>query len=302
MLRDRLITSGLLVGILVLLIVIDARAMPVGSGGLALLPALLAFGLGTGWEYERLVGKAGRPIRKAPFLAGLAVILLAGSMPLWWPIFGSTYPANCPIGRMGWPVIGGFVAVFGLIAWELIRYDRDPGLSTDRVAYGALGLIWIGVPLSYLMVLRQLGDGNWGLAAVLWLIAITKAADAGAYFIGRQWGRHKLAPQISPGKTWEGLAGGGLASTAMAVAAVQWLSPAGTVFDARQAAMGLAIGATGVLAGVVGDLGESLMKRQAGAKDSGATLPGLGGIWDVTDSLLATAVPGCLWFAWLAGR
>lgn len=126
-------------------------------------------------------------------------------------------------------------------------------------------------------------DKKW----VLLLLLIIAAEDTGAYFIGKQWGRHKLAPQVSPGKTWEGLLGGMIVSL-------------GVVFIALpQALMGVSLAV--IIFAVLGDLLESLVKRIYQVKDSGTWLPGHGGLLDRIDSLTA-AVPffalGCLW--WLS--
>jgi phosphatidate cytidylyltransferase len=115
------------------------------------------------------------------------------------------------------------------------------------------------------------------------VLAVAWIADTGAYFAGKRWGRHKLAPSISPGKTWEGVAGGLLAAAAYAI--ILSISASGGTTG-----MAFFIGVTLVLAvmSIVGDLFESAAKRQAGLKDSGTLLPGHGGMLDRIDS--ATAI------------
>jgi phosphatidate cytidylyltransferase len=120
-----------------------------------------------------------------------------------------------------------------------------------------------------------------GPAMVLWMLLLVFAADIGAYFIGRAFGRHKLAPRVSPGKTWEG-AIGGLA----AVAAVAFL---GTLYFGLPVAQGVGFGVAVGIFSIVGDLTESMFKRAAGLKDSGNLLPGHGGILDRIDSVTAAA-------------
>lgn len=116
---------------------------------------------------------------------------------------------------------------------------------------------------------------------VLFLVLLVVAADVGAYFGGRQFGKHKLAPRVSPGKTWEGVIGGLAAAGLMAVIGVYW-------FDVRTAPF-TALCAVVVIASIVGDLTESLFKRHAGLKDSGSLLPGHGGVLDRVDSVTAAA-------------
>ena len=135
---------------------------------------------------------------------------------------------------------------------------------------------------------------NQGLLLFIWLVAVAKFCDVGALLTGLAFGRHKMAPQISPKKTWEGAAGGVLVS--MAVGALvawlardhfpTWLTPA----VAALLALPLAIVA------IVSDLIESIIKRRAAHKDSGAVIPGIGGMFDVSDSLLLTAPLGFFLF------
>lgn len=152
-------------------------------------------------------------------------------------------------------------------------------------ALGAAGALYIGLCAGHLAALRELPNGLWWLALAL---APTWLADSGAYLVGRRFGRHKLAPVISPGKTWEGYAGG-VAAGALGGAALGAASPLGA---GHGLACGLLVGALGAL----GDLAESLFKRQASAKDSGQLIPGHGGVFDRLDSLLWAGV--LVYFYW----
>ncbi|HKE93379.1 MAG TPA: phosphatidate cytidylyltransferase [Povalibacter sp.] len=116
---------------------------------------------------------------------------------------------------------------------------------------------------------------------MLFLLLLVVAADVGAYFGGRRFGRHKLAPRVSPGKTWEGVCGGLIAAALMAAIGVFWFRVSAPSF--------MAVCAVVVLASIVGDLTESLFKRHAGLKDSGSLLPGHGGVLDRVDSVTAAA-------------
>lgn len=117
---------------------------------------------------------------------------------------------------------------------------------------------------------------------LLWLFAIIWGADIGAYFAGRAFGRHKLAPHVSPGKTWEGVAGGSVAMLVVAIVGWWWLTP-------HQHPAWIAVCLVTGWFSIVGDLSESLFKRQAGLKDSGNLFPGHGGVLDRVDSLTAAA-------------
>jgi len=120
-----------------------------------------------------------------------------------------------------------------------------------------------------------------GPELVLWLLLLVIAADIGAFFAGRSLGKHKLAPRVSPGKTWEGALGGLLSVALVALAGVLHLS--------LPVAAGVAFGCAVGIFSVIGDLTESMFKRAAGLKDSGSVLPGHGGILDRIDSLTAAA-------------
>jgi phosphatidate cytidylyltransferase len=116
---------------------------------------------------------------------------------------------------------------------------------------------------------------------LLYLLLLVVAADIGAYFAGRRFGKNKLAPRVSPGKTWEGVLGGLAASALMALIGVRWFEVSAASF--------IGLCALVVAASIVGDLTESLFKRHAGLKDSGSLLPGHGGLLDRVDSITAAA-------------
>ena len=128
---------------------------------------------------------------------------------------------------------------------------------------------------------RASGGSMRGPAIVLWLVLLVIAADVGAFFVGRSFGKHKLAPQVSPGKTWEG-ALGGLATVAL----VAW---SGALYFGLSVPRCIAFGCVVGIFSVIGDLTESMFKRAAGLKDSGVLLPGHGGILDRIDSVTAAA-------------
>jgi phosphatidate cytidylyltransferase len=132
------------------------------------------------------------------------------------------------------------------------------------------------------MGLRSLPE--FGAGYVLFLLIMIAAADTGAYFSGRLWGRHKLAPQISPGKTWEGVLGAIAATLVIALSGALWFQ-----VEPLYWMMFVGICLLTVLFSIIGDLFESMIKRQKGVKDSGNLLPGHGGVLDRIDSLTAAA-------------
>jgi len=177
--------------------------------------------------------------------------------------------------------------VYGLavVFWALVvpvSLWRQPGLRAT--AAGLLSGVFVLVPSFFALVaLRALSP--FLLLAIMLLVWIS---DSAAYFAGKRWGRRKLAPSISPGKTWEGVFG---AMAAVAIYALLWaewgraLIPAGSVAGAPAALIGFSLVLTA--AGIVGDLFKSLLKRQADVKDSGDLLPGHGGILDRIDAMVA---------------
>jgi len=160
-------------------------------------------------------------------------------------------------------------------------------LSLITIYCGGLGAMWIAIRLQR--------SPDEALLALIGICTVVKSSDAGAYFVGKSLGRTKLCPHISPGKTVEGAIGGFAIAMIVAILFFQIILPA-LVSDLPKlpiwgpALLGLILG----MAGLIGDLVESMVKRAVGAKDSGSLLPGLGGIWDVTDSLLPTTVVGYL--------
>lgn len=165
-------------------------------------------------------------------------------------------------------------------------YRLLPGGALSRAA---LSILYLGVPLAAFAYLRIAPSGDWpaafglepGARLVLTLLLTTWSGDTAAYFVGRGVGRHKLAPRISPGKTWEGAIANSVASVVVALG----LGHVGQLGVACGLTIGLAVG----VLGQVGDLLESAIKRRAGVKDSGALFPGHGGILDRIDSLLLPA-------------
>jgi phosphatidate cytidylyltransferase len=209
------------------------------------------------WEWTRLVGR-GRFGSTGCAVAGAS--LAAG--------------AAAAVAKPG---IGLLLCVAG--AALVFAFARTGG--RDHPKWLAVGPLYIGVPIVALIWLR--GDDRAGLETILWLMGCVWATDTGAYFFGRGIGGPKLAPALSPNKTWAGLLGGIACAAAVAFPAA-WFAPQGpAIGPLALAGAVLAVVAQG------GDLLESHVKRRFGAKDSGTLIPGHGGLFDRVDGLLTAA-------------
>ncbi len=166
------------------------------------------------------------------------------------------------------------------------------GAAHRRWLWLAAGAVYIAVPCIAIIWLRS--DAAVGRQAVLWLFAVVWATDIGAYFAGRGIGGPKLAPRISPGKTWAGLLGGMVCAALVGAATALLL-------DLSRAAPLIVISALLALVAQVGDLLESMVKRRFGVKDSGHLIPGHGGVLDRLDGLL-TAAPAVAALTLVAGE
>jgi len=180
-------------------------------------------------------------------------------------------------------------AAFWLLAMGVVlSYPRSSGWLTRPLLAGSGWLVLLGAWTALLVVRDRPAGAHW----LVWLFLLVWAADIGAYFAGRRFGRRKLAPAVSPGKTWEGAAGGAalalLITAGLLVAAGAW-----------QPAWLPVIGVL-VVVSVFGDLFESVLKRHQGVKDSGGLLPGHGGALDRVDSLLAALPFFALALLWQA--
>lgn len=171
----------------------------------------------------------------------------------------------------------------------------SPGPAERRIkdtAITVFGVIYVGLTLSTVASARLLTGGEW---LVLFLAVVTWAADTGAYYAGTLWGKHLLAPRISPKKTVEGLLGGIGLAVAAALLAQAWFIPQLQPMDT------VILGVVLTVAGLFGDLWESAIKRRVGVKDSGSILPGHGGMLDRIDSLLFTAPAFYYYVTWVCG-
>lgn len=163
-----------------------------------------------------------------------------------------------------------------------------PRLAVPRVAMTVLTVLYLGVLPSYLVSLRWLpaspADANRALHALILAIFVPKCGDIGAYLTGKVFGRHRMTPLLSPKKTWEGAAGAFVFSGLAAILGASW-GGRPTAWVIKASAFGIVIGGLGML----GDLAESLIKRESFQKDASDAVPGFGGVLDVIDSVVFTA-------------
>ena len=190
-------------------------------------------------------------------------------------------------------VTPGELLALGVIVFSArILGERAPDNRVETLGWTLFGLVYVPFMLHFLVriVLVASPHPHTGLVLGVWLVAVTKFCDSGALLAGLAFGRHRLAPEISPKKTWEGVAGGVVAAEVVAVALAWGLRaylPA--TFTPLFAAV-TAIPLAGLA--IVSDLIESILKRRADLKDAGHSIPGIGGMFDLSDSLILTAPLG----------
>lgn len=256
MLKQRILTALILAPLALI------GLFGLSGGGFAAFTAFVLL-LGA-WEWARLAGFDG-PLPRLCYTMGIGLVLLMA----WWTGWVDAH----------WPL---WLGVIGWLAnaWWVSRYPR----ATDQWERPAIRLFmggWVLVPCWIgFHQLRQEGS-EW----LLFVLLLVWVADIGAYFSGRRFGRRKLAPHVSPGKSWEGVYGGWIAVAVLVLVYAVWLS-----LDIGQALGLLVLALVVAFVSVIGDLLESMVKRFRGLKDSSRLLPGHGGILDRVDSLTA-AVP-----------
>jgi len=264
--------------------------LPIGLAGI--LAGGWAYNLGiaailalAAWEYVRLMNSGGfRP----------ALVLTVGGAALL--AFGRGYN--------GFTSAPGLLSLLVLLsmAYHLVSYERGRDQSGSDFGVTLGGIVYLGWIGAYFISLRALPDGKWWL---LFVLPVVWMVDSGAYIIGVRFGRHRLSPRLSPKKSWEGYLTGVLTGTlvgallawAWTVAPSAWGPPASAAWPSLW--KGALFGFLLAVLTTLGDLGESMFKRQVGAKDSGKLLPGHGGVFDRIDSWLWGAVIGYYLAVWL---
>jgi phosphatidate cytidylyltransferase len=198
-----------------------------------------------------------------------------------------------------WHWLSGTFAAVVMVAFlaEMAAF-RAPGESVPRIALTVWIAAYLGLLPAFFVQLRWLGSApengpiDRGTLALALAAFVPKCADIGAYFTGRLLGRHRMAPVLSPKKTWEGAVGGGIASIAAAIS-LNRLGPVLPHGIWAEVGFGITVGVTGIL----GDLAESLIKRDRGHKDASQAVPGFGGVLDVIDSIIFAAPVAYCWLA-----
>jgi phosphatidate cytidylyltransferase len=182
----------------------------------------------------------------------------------------------------------GFLVLALIVCCVRVLGERDPTSRIEAITSTVIGLLYVPFMLHFLVaILMRDGYEGDNLILCLWTVAVSKFCDVGALLSGLAFGKHKMAPHISPKKTWEGAVGGVLISAGIG-ATIAWfgseyLSPTLTPLVAALIAVPIAV------LTIVSDLIESALKRRADTKDTGALIPGIGGAFDLTDSLILTA-------------
>lgn len=221
------------------------------------------------WEWSKLI-KINSTASRVLYLIALAVTLT--SLGLWVDLPDSFQPQRAQT------VMLGAVTLWAVIFLWVQGYPSSSILWSPRPVLGVLGLLLLG--FTWLSVVSILASdyARWGLLVGVIIVVL---ADVGGFVAGKLFGKHKLAPLVSPGKTWEGFLGGMIFQLILIVGLAVYLPPEISIVKLSLLVFPVA------LYSVVGDLFESMIKRNSGVKDSGALLPGHGGVLDRIDGIMA---------------
>ena len=237
------------------------------------------FGLAGQWEFYRAQEEKGHKVFKQSGLF-CGALIFANS---WY--FLIHHPGHARFVHFGEELVLVFALLGAFIRLVVVPETHKAPITT--AALTLLGLLYVAFLFNFVALLALTpGDMAENRFLLIYLLAVTKFSDVGAYVIGSLIGRHKMIPRISPGKTWEGFVGAILTSLGISIALVHVM---GGRVHAISFADSIILGLLLPLVSVVGDLAESVVKRDASIKDSGRSIPGIGGALDLIDSILFTA-------------
>lgn len=301
MLGRRLLSAAVLITFMVLLLWSDFwLGKPDSLGRSGVLLALLSIVVATAAADEFARMWRGTNCHSSwLMMIGAATMVGLSNVPLLWRV----YPTDFPVGKFGWVLAGIAAAVFIVFVYEMFAFRPDAESKIEsnaesiraavatRIAKSTFAFVYIAMLLGFVLPHRQIQDNNHlGITAVVLLIATVKLSDSFAYFTGKSIGSRRIAPRLSPNKTLEGAIGGLVGGIVGALIVVYWASPHIINVDVPKPFWWVIVYGLGVtIAGMVGDLAESLLKRDAQCKDSSSWLPGLGGVLDVIDSIVFAA-------------
>jgi phosphatidate cytidylyltransferase len=239
--------------------------------------ALLA--LAGQWEFYRAQEEKGHKVFKQSGLVCGALLFFVS----WY--FLIHRPADARLVHFGIELVLGFTVLGAFI--RLVVWQEEHRAPITTAALTVLGLMYVPFLFNFVALLAFMPlDPAENRFLLIYLLAVTKFSDVGAYVVGSAIGRHKMIPRISPGKTWEGFAGAILTSLIISVVITHFMEGRAPSLSFTSS---IVLGILLPLVSVVGDLAESVVKRDASIKDSGHTIPGIGGVLDLIDSILFTA-------------
>lgn len=295
MLGWRLLMSAILVPSVVSLFWVDHR---IGPSAWVLLAFSLFVAFRNAFELTDLMAvRHMKPNFRLSAALSLFVILAAWAHTFFpedqFAAHASNFSVLASLGFIGVALVVSFCV---LLAWEAWRYESS-GTSMESLGSNLITVLYAGGLMAVTAQLRWFPDPGTGYFVIASMIICVKAGDTFAYTFGRLWGKRKMAPKLSPGKTWMGLVGAIFGST---LGGWLWLTFGGRLFasDPRPAALWIVIlySVSIGLIGLTGDLCESLIKRDVQKKDSAALMPGFGGLLDLLDSPLFAGPFALLWW------
>ena len=265
--------------LLVAVILLPVGLAAIWLGGWYLTALVAIFMCLAAWEYVTLFRLAGLRPASLLVVGGTLLLLLGRNIN----------------GFESTPWMISLLILLGM-TYHLFAYERGRDQAGTDFTVTMGGMFYIGWLGAYFISLRNLPEGLWWILVVLGAVWF---ADSGAYFIGKGFGRHPLSPRLSPKKTWEGYFGGILVGVPLTVLLAALLRGLAGPDSAITPLRGVLVGLVMSILPTLGDLGESMIKRQMGVKDSGNILPGHGGAFDRVDSWLWAVVLGYYMIFWL---